>query len=68
MRQYRLLQELILKIAAPNTHFVILGQAILYRGAGLVVVWPQFVAHAVIGSALFALPLARFRRTIGTMA
>jgi ABC-2 type transport system permease protein len=63
-----LLQELMLKIAAPNTHFVIPGQAILYRGAGLVLVWPQFVAHVVIGSALFALPLARFRKTIGTMA
>ena len=24
----------ILMLAAPNTHFVILGQAILFRGAG----------------------------------
>jgi ABC-2 type transport system permease protein len=55
-------------LAAPNTHFVILAQAILYRGAGLPVVWPQFIALALIGSVLFALSLARFRRTIGTMA
>lgn len=55
-------------LAAPNTHFVMLAQAILYRGAGLSVVWPQFVSLAVIGTVLFALSLARFRKTIGTMA
>ena len=55
-------------LAAPNTHFVMLAQAILYRGAGLAAVWPQFLAIAAIGTALFALALARFRRTIGTMA
>jgi ABC-2 type transport system permease protein len=53
--------------AAPNTHFVILAQAILYRGAGLSVVWPQFIALVLIGIALFSLSLARFRKTIGTM-
>jgi len=31
-------------LAAPNTHFVILAQAVLFRGAGLDVVWPQLVA------------------------
>jgi len=55
-------------LPAPNTHFVMLAQAILYRGAGLAVVWPQFLAIAVIGSALFGLALLRFRRTIGAMA
>jgi len=54
-------------LAAPNTHFVILAQAILYRGAGIATVWPQFLAIAMIGATLFALSLARFRRTIGTM-
>jgi len=52
-------------LVAPNTHFVMLAQAILYRGAGLEVVWPQFVALALIGTALFGLALSRFRRTIG---
>ncbi|MDD2582362.1 MAG: ABC transporter permease, partial [Desulfuromonadaceae bacterium] len=55
-------------LAAPNTHFVKLAQAILYRGAGLAIVWPQFIALAIIGSVLFALSLARFRKTLGTMA
>lgn len=55
-------------LAAPTTHFVTLAQAILYRGAGLAIVWPQFLALAVIGSALFGYALARFRATIGAMA
>lgn len=57
-----------LMLAAPTTHFVQLGQAILFRGAGLDVVWPQFVALALIGAALFALSLRRFRKTIAQMA
>ena len=55
-------------LVAPNTHYVMLAQAILYRGAGLDVVWPQFVSLAVIGTTLFALSLARFRKTLATMA
>ncbi|MEG6507700.1 ABC transporter permease [Methyloligella sp. 2.7D] len=55
-------------LAAPNTHFVSLAQAILYRGAGFSIVWPQFLALIGIGAALFALSLARFRRSITTMA
>ncbi|HMW16129.1 MAG TPA: ABC transporter permease [Pseudomonadales bacterium] len=55
-------------LAAPNTHFVMLSQGILYRGAGLAVVWPQLVSLAVIGSALFMLSLARFRKTLASMA
>lgn len=55
-------------LLAPTTHFVELGQAILYRGAGLDVVWRPFLALAVIGAVLFSLSLARFRKTIGRMA
>ena len=51
-----------LMLLAPNTHFVILSQAILFRGAGLSVVWPQLLALAAIGAVLFFLSLARFRR------
>lgn len=57
-----------LMLAAPDTHFVILSQAILYRGADFSVVWPQFVALAAIGIVLFSLSLARFRKTLATMA
>jgi len=61
-----LVQDIML--AAPTTHFVELGSAILFRGAGLDVVWPQFLALAVIGATLFALSLGRFRKTIVQMA
>jgi ABC-2 type transport system permease protein len=47
--------------AAPNTHFVMLAQAVLFRGAGLDVVWPQLVALLIIGTILFAFSLRRFR-------
>lgn len=53
---------------APTTHFVALGQAILYRGAGLDVVWPQFLKLTAIGAVLFLIALFRFRRTISQMA
>ena len=53
---------------APTTHFTELSQAILYRGAGLEVVWTSFVALALIGALLFALSLRRFRATIAQLA
>ncbi len=55
-------------LAAPNTHFVMLAQAILYRGAGFSAVWPQFIFLILIGSVFFTISLVRFRKTIGTMA
>jgi ABC-2 type transport system permease protein len=55
-------------LAAPNTHFVMLAQAILYCGAGLDIVWPQCVALIIIGAILFSLSLGRFRKDLGTMA
>ena len=55
-------------LIAPTTYFVSAGQAILYRGAGIDVVWPQFLAIAAIGSLLFFAALARFRKTISQMA
>jgi len=47
---------------APNTHFVMLAQSILFRGAGLDVVWSQFLALLAIGAVFFAVSLQRFRR------
>jgi ABC-2 type transport system permease protein len=57
-----------LMLGVPTTHFVMLSQGILFRGAGLDVVWPQFLALTCIGAIFFGIALARFRRTIGTMA
>ena len=61
-----LVQDLML--AAPTTHFVMASQAILYRGAGIDVIWPQCLAIATIGTVFFLVALDRFRRTIGQMA
>jgi ABC-2 type transport system permease protein len=55
-------------LAAPTTHFVTASQAILFRGAGISVVWPQFLALSAIGAALFVVALGRFRRAISRMA
>ena len=55
-------------LAAPTTHFVELGQAILYRGAGIETVWKPFLALALIGAVMFAGSLLRFRKAITRMA
>ena len=57
-----------LMLVAPTTHFVSAAQAILFRGAGLDVVWPQVLAIIVIGALLFMASLRRFRKTISLMA
>jgi ABC-2 type transport system permease protein len=49
---------------APSTHFTSFAQAVLYRGAGLDVVWPQLAAMTVIGLLLFLVAVWRFRRTM----
>ena len=55
-------------LAAPTTHFVEIGQAILYRGAGIETVWKPFLALALIGAVMFAGSLLRFRKAITRMA
>lgn len=62
----QLVQDIMLTM--PTTHFVSLAQAILYRGAGFQIVWPQFAILVVIGSVFFSFALMRFRKTIATMA
>jgi len=47
--------------ASPSTHFVSFAQAILYRGAGFAIIWPQFALVAVVGGLFFGLALWRFR-------
>ncbi|NLS18695.1 ABC transporter permease [Rhizobium sp. P40RR-XXII] len=49
-------------LAAPNTHFVILAQSVLFRGAGIGVVWPQLLVLALIAAIFFIASLYRFRQ------
>lgn len=46
---------------SPSTHYVQLTQGILYRAAGVDIVWPQMLAVGGIGIAFLALALMRFR-------
>ena len=50
--------------AVPSTHFVSFAQAILFRGAGIDIVWPQFALVTAIGGIFFAFAAARFRKSI----
>lgn len=53
--------------AVPSTHFVEFAQAILFRGAGFAIVWPQFALVAGIGGLFFVFAAFRFRRSIAEM-
>lgn len=52
-------------LAAPNTHFIALSQGVLFRGAGIGMVWPQLLALALVGAVLLTLALRRFRKFLG---
>ena len=49
---------------APTTHFVDITQGVLFRGAGIEAMWKPFLKLALIGAALFAISLKRFRKSV----
>lgn len=55
-------------LLAPTTHFIELGKAILFRGAGITIVWPSMLYLILIGVAFFYFANRRFKNTIGQMA
>jgi ABC-2 type transport system permease protein len=55
-------------LAAPTTHFTGLAQAILYRGAGFDIVWPQFAAIVSLGLVFFVVALLRFRASLAAQS
>ncbi len=56
--------QYVMQIVCPTPHFVAFAQAVLFRGAGISIVWPQLVAMLAIGAVYFAFALRRFRRVI----
>jgi ABC-2 type transport system permease protein len=46
---------------SPSTHFVSFAQAILYRGAGITTIWPEFLIIAGVASLFLAAAIWRFR-------
>lgn len=53
---------------SPSTHFTAVMQAILYRGAGFAVIWPQFALMLAIGTLFFAIAAHRLRATLARAA
>lgn len=51
---------------SPALHFVNLAQAILYRGADLLIVWPRMLALGATGVVFFAFAALRFRKALLT--
>lgn len=52
--------------ASPSTHFVKLAQSVLFRGAGIELIWRHLAPIAAIGAILFVIAWMRFRRAIAT--
>jgi ABC-2 type transport system permease protein len=50
--------------ASPTTHFVSFSQAVLYRDAGLAIVWVDLLWIAAIGAVFFGFALSRFRASM----
>jgi ABC-2 type transport system permease protein len=46
---------------SPSTHFVKFAQSVLYRGAGIDVVWPDVTIMTVLGGTFLTAALSRFR-------
>jgi ABC-2 type transport system permease protein len=50
----------------PTPHFVSFAQAVLYRAAGLDIVWRYLAALAAITAVYFGVSLVRFRKTLAS--
>lgn len=51
---------------SPSTHFVSYAQAILYRGAGIDLVWREYAAVSIAGILFLWLGVARFRKALNS--
>lgn len=52
----------------PSRHYMSASQAIVFKGAGIETVWPEFVWMAVLGLALLMTSLVMFRRSVAQMS
>ena len=48
----------------PSRHYLSFSEAVVYRGAGFDIVWPEFALISALGAAFFGLSLVLFRRAI----
>jgi len=65
---YESMPEILQKIMLvfPTTHYVGMAQAVLFRGAGIDMVWPQLLAMFAIGVAFFVFALLLFKRSLSS--
>ncbi|WP_298937963.1 ABC transporter permease [uncultured Ruegeria sp.] len=52
----------------PSRHYMAASQAIVFKGAGLETVWPEFAWMALLGAALLATSLVLFRRSVAQLS
>lgn len=52
----------------PSTHFVSLSQAVLYRGAGIDIIWPKLLVIVLEGGVFLAVALSRFKAMLARQA
>lgn len=50
----------------PSRHYMAFAQAVVFRGAGLSIVWPQLLIIIGLGSIFFTASLALFRRSLAS--
>ncbi|WP_428036854.1 ABC transporter permease [Amphritea sp.] len=48
----------------PSRHYMSFAQAVIFRGAGLSIIWPQLLTMIALGAIFFSASLALFRRSI----
>ncbi|MDP5220246.1 ABC transporter permease [Ruegeria sp. 2205SS24-7] len=48
----------------PSRHYMSASQAIIFKGAGIETVWPEFAWMALLGIALLTMSLGLFRRSV----
>ena len=53
---------------SPSTHFVRFAQSVLYRGAGIDVVWPDLAIMIALGSGFLVVALMRFKAMLARQA
>ena len=51
----------------PSRHYMEFSQAVVFRGAGINLVWPQLTIIIALGAAFFIASLAMFRRSLKSM-
>jgi ABC-2 type transport system permease protein len=56
--------QVVMRTVSPAPHFVSFAQAVLYRGAGLALVWPEMARIAAMAAVAVSIVLWRFRKVL----